>query len=373
MSLRRPPTSVRLRLALTVGLIVLVTLAVFEGLFYMDVLTNQLPADDPVVPGRVPRALLIGSAAVVIAAGVSAWLAGSRVLRPLTSIVAAAARLAQEGDFSRRLPVDDRDLEVAQLTRTFNGLVARVDRVLSLQQQLLADTSHELRTPLTTIGGNLELLGQDLPPGERAEILVETRQEVNRMTHLVRDLLLLAEGGEAALPERQLLRLDELVRAATTRLVGSLEQRVAVDAEPVWVLGDPELLGRLVTNLLQNGLRYASGDRGGVRVRVEQGQGQARLVVDDDGPGLPAHALERVFDRFYRVGGARSRADGGTGLGLAIVRHIAGLHAGRVWAENRPAGGARFTVVLPAAEPFRAYPVLPGARSATGSRAVPSR
>jgi signal transduction histidine kinase len=126
---------------------------------------------------------------------------------------------------------------------------------------------------------------------------------------------------------------------------------VVLIAAPVSVLGDQEQLIRLVSNLLQNALRYASHQPGAVRVRVDQRAGQARLVVEDDGPGVPPDALERVFDRFYRVDRARSRGHGGTGLGLAIVRHIAGLHAGRVWAENRPCGGARFSVALPAATP----------------------
>src|ERR671932_403559 len=104
----------------------------------------------------------------------------------------------------------------------------------------------------------------------------------------------------------------------------------------------------MLGNLLQNALRYASDASGGVEVRVERAPGEARLAVEDDGPGLPPDALERVFDRFYRVDRARSRAHGGTGLGLAIVRHIAEAHGGRVWAENRPEGGARFSVRLPA-------------------------
>jgi signal transduction histidine kinase len=118
--------------------------------------------------------------------------------------------------------------------------------------------------------------------------------------------------------------------------------------EPVIVAGDEDRLDQLLTNLLQNALRYASSAPEAVHVTVQRGPTEAWLSVADDGLGLPPDALERVFDRFYRVDRARSRGQGGTGLGLAIVRHIAEAHYGRVWAENRQGGGACFHVHLPA-------------------------
>jgi signal transduction histidine kinase len=339
--------SVRRRLALVTGLIVLLTLVTFELLFYLEVLLD--PArDNELVLERLPRALLLGTGAVLVAAALAAWLAGTRALGPLTRIVSAAARVAEEGDFSRRLAEDPHDPEVARLTATFNRLIQRVDEVLAAQRQFVADTSHELKTPLTTINGNLEVLEHAPSPEDRAEILAETRQEVRRMARLVRELLLLAEVGEPDRRERHPVRLDRLAQAVVGRVAGSRASRVRVVAEPVVVMGDEERLGQLLGNLLQNALRYASAASGAVQVRVERGPRQARLVVEDDGPGLPPDALERVFDRFYRVDRARSRAQGGTGLGLAIVRHIAEAHGGRVWAENRPGGGARFCVRLPA-------------------------
>jgi len=230
---------------------------------------------------------------------------------------------------------------------------ARVDRLLTAQRQLLADTSHELRTPLTTIRGNLELLERALPPEERSEILAESREEVDRMARLVRDLLLLAEsdGGAAAPPlEPVPVRLDLLVQEVLDRVVSDADSaRVVVDAEPVTVVGDDERLRQLVSNLLQNALRHASRNAGAVHMRVRRRPPHVLLEVEDDGPGLPHGAPERVFDRFYRVDRGRSRARGGTGLGLAIVRHVAEAHGGRVWAENRTSStGARFSVELPA-------------------------
>jgi signal transduction histidine kinase len=187
-----------------------------------------------------------------------------------------------------------------------------------------------------------------MPASERAAVLSETREEVARLTRLVRDLLLLAEIGETVSPERQAVRLDQLARTVVARLPAAEAARVQVAGEAVVVLGDEERLDHLVSNLLQNALRYASRRPGAVCVRIERRASAARLLVEDDGPGLPAEALERVFDRFSRLDRARSRAHGGAGLGLAIVRHVAEAHGGHASAENRPNGGARFRVQLPA-------------------------
>jgi signal transduction histidine kinase len=223
------------------------------------------------------------------------------------------------------------------------------------QRQFLADTSHELRTPLTTLRGNLDLLGRDLPAEERDEILAESREEVDRMTRLVRDLLLLAETGEeAAPPEPVSLRLDLLAREVAERVAGEEIGRVAFEDEPVMVVGDEERLRQLIGNLVENALRHASDRDGAVRVRVSRKPPNVLLEVEDDGPGIPEGALERVFDRFYRVDRGRSRARGGTGLGLSIVRHVAEAHGGRAWASRSPHGsGALLSVELPAEPSWR--------------------
>jgi two-component system sensor histidine kinase BaeS len=244
--------------------------------------------------------------------------------------------------------IETRGRQLMRLRRTYADMVARVDNVLKAQQQLLADTSHELRTPLTTVRGNLDLLERDLAPAERSQVLAETREEVDRMARLIRDLLLLAESTSGELQvERVPLRLDLLSREVVSRLPGG--ERVAIDAEPVMVHGDDERLRQLVGNLVQNALRHASQRPGAVSVKVRRKPPDALLQVEDDGPGIPPGALQRVFDRFYRVDRGRSRAHGGSGLGLAIVRHVAQEHGGQAWAENRADGrGARFSVTLPA-------------------------
>jgi signal transduction histidine kinase len=349
--------TVRRRLALVTGLTVLVTLIIFELAFYVEVLLDP-DLDDTLMLKRLPLALIFGTIAVVLSSGLAAWLGGTRALSPFVRIVAAAARVAEEGDFSYRLQADPRDPEGANLTATFNRLIQRVDEVLAVQQQFVADTSHELRTPLTTINGNLELLQHELSPDERTDTLRDTRQEVRRMARLVRDLLLLAEVGQLGRREWFPVRFDALTRTVVNRLAASEAHRVRLVTEPVVVAGDEDRLGQVLANLLQNALRYASATPGAIQVALQHGPSEARLVVEDDGPGIPGDALEHVFDRFYRVDRARSRAQGGSGLGLAIVRHITEAHGGRVWAENRSIGGARMCVCLPAEPAPLRIPVL---------------
>jgi signal transduction histidine kinase len=340
--------SARLRLAVTTALVVLMALAAFEAVFYLELLIDSDVNGTYLITTRAPRSILLGVLAAGAAALLAGWL-GGRVLQGWSSIVANAAEMTAHADFSGRLVEDRHDPESAELTRTFNRLIARVDQLLAVHRQLVADTSHELRTPITTISGNLELLAGPVPEFERAEVLAETRQEVARLKRLVDDLLLLAEMGETVSPERQPVRLDGLAREAVARLPAAEARRIQITAEPEVVLGDEERLGQVVRNLLQNALRYASVAPGAIGLRVERSEREARLVIEDDGPGLPPDALERVFDRFSRLDRSRSRAHGGSGLGLAIVRHVAEAHGGRAWAENRVEGGARFCVQLPEA------------------------
>jgi two-component system sensor histidine kinase BaeS len=349
--------STRLRLGLITGLVVLLALVAFEAVFYLEVLADGNPGDNYMIAARAPRALVLGGLAACTAALLAGWL-GGRVLQGMTFIIASAAELTARGDFSQRLDERLRDRDAAALTRILNLLIERVDRVLTAQRQLVADTSHELRTPLTTIGGNLEFLAGNLPEADRAEVLADTRQEVRRLGRLVDDLLILAEIGERVSPERAPVRLDLVVDAVVARLSVADAARVEVDHEPVVVAGDEERLGQVVGNLLHNALRYASNRPGAVRVILEREGAHARLTVEDDGPGLPQDALERVFDRFSRLDKGRSRAHGGFGLGLAIVRHVAEAHGGRAYASNRSGGGARFSVVVPAEPSWRDLDVV---------------
>jgi signal transduction histidine kinase len=245
------------------------------------------------------------------------------------------------------------DDEIAELARTLDGMLQALDAAreetedaLTRQKAFVADASHELRTPLTSVLANLELLAAELD-GEQRETADAALRSSRRMRRLVADLLLLAraDAGREA-PHRAVDLSKVLVDAAGELGPVASQHAIAVEApEAAWVDGVPDELHRLVLNLLQNAVSHTPpGSR--VTAQVRAGEAHHELVVEDDGPGVPAALRERIFDRFVR---AQGDAGGGTGLGLAIVRAVAESHGGSVRAEPGAGGtGARFVVTLPA-------------------------
>ncbi len=220
---------------------------------------------------------------------------------------------------------------------------------LRRQREFAADASHELRTPLTVIRVSVDDLERH-PKDQVANVgtaLTDIREEVDHMTAMVEDLLLLARSDSGAIElERVPVDLGDVASSgasALTRVAADRGVGLVVDPAPAEVVGDPARLRQLVGILVDNALRHApGGSQVGVRVRAEEGN--AILVVEDEGPGIRAEDLPRVFDRFYRAAGAPG---GGTGLGLAIAAWIVERHGGRIAAANHEPHGARFTVQLP--------------------------
>ena len=220
---------------------------------------------------------------------------------------------------------------------------------LRRQREFAADASHELRTPLTVIRvsvDDLERHPKD-PVADVGTALTDIREEVDHMTAMVEDLLLLARSDSGAMElERVPVDLGDVASSgasALTRVAADRGVGLVVDPVPAEVAGDPARLRQLVGILVDNALRHApGGSQVGVRVRAEAGN--AILVVEDEGPGIRPEDLQRVFDRFYRAAGAPG---GGTGLGLAIAAWIVERHGGRIAAANHEPHGARFTVQLP--------------------------
>jgi signal transduction histidine kinase len=220
---------------------------------------------------------------------------------------------------------------------------------LRRQREFAADASHELRTPLTVIRvsvDDLERHPKD-PVADVGTALTDIREEVDHMTAMVEDLLLLARSDSGAMElERVPVDLGDVASSgasALTRVAADRGVGLVVDPVPAEVVGDPARLRQLVGILVDNALRHApGGSQVGVRVRAEAGN--AILVVEDEGPGIRPEDLPRVFDRFYRAAGAPG---GGTGLGLAIAAWIVERHGGRIAAANHEPHGARFTVQLP--------------------------
>ncbi|HEY2056326.1 MAG TPA: HAMP domain-containing sensor histidine kinase [Solirubrobacterales bacterium] len=256
-------------------------------------------------------------------------------LRPVGRLTAAAEHVARTRDLSRRIDTGAGRDELARLARSFNTMLAALDRSLAAQRQLVADTSHELRTPLTSLRTNVEVLadGARLAPAERQRLLGDVVAQLEELTALVGDLVELAREEEhPAAPEE--VRFDQLVETAVARARRHWpELSFDTELEPCLVLADPARLDRAVANLLANAAQWSPA--GG---EVEVGLGDGELRVRDHGPGFAAADLEHVFDRFYRSPGARGRP--GSGLGLAIVRQVAEIHGGSVVAANTADGGA---------------------------------
>jgi signal transduction histidine kinase len=236
---------------------------------------------------------------------------------------------------------------------------------LRRQREFAADASHELRTPLTVIRSSVDHLRRhgQRPVVAMTDAVDDIDAEVDHLTSLVDDLLLLARSDSGAITlARQPLDLGDVAAEAAAALVapaGSRRVSISVDPEPAIVSGDAERLRQLAVILVDNAVRHSPAG-GEVRVRVRAANGRAELEVADDGPGIKAEDLPRVFERFWRAPGAPS---GGTGLGLAIANSIVNLHGGRITVTSAPGAGTRFSVALPLASdgPRPAGPADPAA------------
>lgn len=269
--------------------------------------------------------------------------------KPLEDMAAVTRQITNADDLSRRVPNTERTDEIGVLARSFNQLLERLERLFQTQQRLLADVSHELRTPLTAIRGNVDLMRRmgDADP-ESLEIIQE---EIERMTRLVGDLLLLARADAGGLPlEKQKVELDNLL-FEVYRQVRLLEKSVEVkvtEVDQVCIMGDVDRLKQLLLNLISNAIKYTP-DGGTVDVSLSKKNGWGYLKISDTGMGIPAEDLPYIFDRFYRVDKARARdhSGQGAGLGLAIAKWIAQAHGGNIDVMSKVGEGTTFTIILP--------------------------
>ena len=281
---------------------------------------------------------------VLVLASAFAWVVAGRILRPLRSL-SDTARSITETDLARRIDVRGSD-EIADLARTFNAMLDRLEAAFGAQRAFINDASHELRTPITIVRGHLELLGDD--PQERRETIELVTDELDRMTRFVEDLLLLAKAGRGDFLRRSDVDLDALTDELAAKARALAPRSWVLDARGTGVLHvDRQRLTQAVMGLAQNAVQHTS-DGDVIALGSARANGEARLWVRDTGPGIPASEHERIFERFARASNAARRSDG-AGLGLAIVRAIAEAHGGRVELGSAPGQGSTFTVVLPAA------------------------
>jgi two-component system, OmpR family, sensor histidine kinase MtrB len=289
--------------------------------------------------------LLGGVLASGLLGGSIGWWASRRVLRPLTELTAAAARIAH-GDLSTRLPERD-DKDLGPIAAAFNETAGDLQERVARDARFASDVSHELRSPVTTMAAAMEVLvrrrDEASPAARHAIDLLDA--DLRRFRRLVGDLLEISRVDQGAFRlSAERLDLAELARYVVARS-STGDRAVPVEApRPIPVLGDRRRLEQVVSNLVDNAEGHG---RGLVRVAVCQADRVARLEVDDAGPGVPVEDRERIFERFARVSDRDRRIeDTGSGLGLALVAQHVRLHSGRVWVTDRPGGGARFVVEL---------------------------
>lgn len=315
------------------------------------------------------RSVLWQVGLVAAAAGAALGvLMASTMSRRLRELAGRALALAQA---THHAPPASGD-EVDQLADAFSIMEQALARKEQQRRRLLADIAHELKTPLAVVQANLESMLDELTP-PRPERLAALHTQVSLLSRLVNDLrdLALAEAGELSL-HKEPADLGEMVEQAADLWRPRFEEmgaRLVVEREPaprVWA--DTDRIGQVLANLLSNAVRHLPGEGGWVRLRVRRGGTPDRpevvVTVEDNGPGIPESSLPYLFDHFYRADVSRSRRTGGTGIGLAIVKSVVEAHGGRVWARNRPEGGAEFGFALPAG---------PGDRSFSADGSGPAR
>ncbi|WP_433331649.1 sensor histidine kinase [Spirillospora sp. CA-294931] len=288
------------------------------------------------------RNLLIPGVPLLLAlVALLTWAAVGRALKPVSAIRAKVADITAN-DLHERVPEPGSQDEIGALARTVNRTFDRLQTAVEAHRQFVADAAHELRSPLTILRTRLELAGD-----------TEALADVDRLTSLTTDLLLLArlDAGE---PRRdQQIDLAQLVAEEATRKRPRPEIKVTLNLTPdLLVQGSPDQLGRLVANLVDNAVRHAHTTVG---VRLTPSEGEAVLDVTDDGPGIPDEHREKVFDRFTRLDHARTRDKGGSGLGLAIARDIATSHQGTLTLADHPQG-TRMQALLPLSPTAEAEP-----------------
>jgi heavy metal sensor kinase len=301
--------------------------------------------------------LLLGGPVALAATGLGGWWLARKALRPVGRMTSEAGAIGIDR-LGERVAVPHARDEIAELAMTLNAMLDRLEAGVREKHRLIADASHELRTPLSVMRAELDVtLRSDTLSEEARDVLESAREEVDRMSRTVANLLTLAQVDEGRL---ELLTasvtLHDAIAAATRPLLpvaAAKGVRLDITGAADGVRADPERLHQALTNLIENAIKFTPRE-GEVHVTAWERGDEIGVTVTDTGPGIPAEALPRVFDRFYRVDSARGRDAGGSGLGLAICREIAAAHGGRVWVKSTAGAGSAFSLALPRTRARRA-------------------
>lgn len=296
---------------------------------------------------RTVQLLLLVSGLGVVLAALSSWVVAGLILAPVRAVRQAAAEIS-EHDLTRRIPVEGRD-DIAALADQFNAMLDRLEDAFRIQRQFVDDAGHELRTPITIVRGNLELLGDD--PAEREEVVRLCTDELDRMTRIVNDLLMLAKADRPDFVTPAPVSLAELTSDIEAKVRSLADRRwVLADIGEGEVVVDEQRVTQAMVQLAQNAVQHTEPGSE-IRIGSAVADGAVTLWVTDRGPGVDPAEVSKIFDRFTHGSG---NGKGGAGLGLAIVKAIADAHHGRVRVVSEPGEGATFSLELPVLPPHNA-------------------
>jgi len=301
--------------------------------------------------------LIVLAVLAMALAGLAGWLMTGQALSPLASATQVAMRITRADDLSRRIPLTGNESEeVAQLINAFNQTLSRLEALFTTQRRFLADVSHELRTPLTVIKGEVSLMRRIGQVDEESIAGVEA--EVDRLTRLVGDLLLLAQAESGRLPmDLRPFALDTILLEVFQQMRMLARERLKLqiaEIDQVQVTGDRDRLKQVLVNLVSNAIQYTPSG-GKVTLSLQKTNEQARLTVSDTGQGIPEQDLPNIFERFYRSERSRKRKPGaqssGFGLGLSIAYWIVKNHGGSIEVDSKEGQGTTFSIWLPIKPP----------------------
>lgn len=299
----------------------------------------------------IRRIFYVGFPTSLLVAGLGGFFLARKSFAPVVAMSNQAERIGAS-NLHERLIIENKSDELGRLARVFNDLLSRLDASFDSMRKFTADASHELRTPLSIIRGEADVaLSQDRDSTEYREALTIIQDEAKRLSRIVDDMMALARAdtGQRPLQIEEFYLNDLVEECCKAATVLTVREGVSLTLDPATDIafrGDQELLRRMLLNLLDNAIKYTPAG-GSVSVHLACEPGEVKIIVSDTGIGIPAGDVPHIFERFYRVNKARSRADGGTGLGLAIAKWVAEAHKGSIDLTSTPGHGSQFTVSLP--------------------------
>ncbi|HEY8428573.1 MAG TPA: HAMP domain-containing sensor histidine kinase [Sandaracinaceae bacterium] len=319
------------------------TVALGSGTLTLATSASEAQARRPLFAWSALAGLLMGA----LLGGLASHRAAGWALGPLVELSDRVRRVRPDDPDPAVLEPPLEHAELEALRADITELLERLRDALSAARGFAARAAHELRTPLATIAGELELLAEQVGP-EDAAAVTAARERVDDLVTLVERLLILAQPDPLA-GSAETVDLADVLESVHGGLPAAARERIDARAdEDAIVRGDAALLGALLSNAIDNALKFSSGP---VAVRVARGGGEVRIEVEDGGPGIPKDELERVFAPFYRTAEARRSGALGHGVGLALIAHVARVHGGSARIESAPGEGTRLTVRLPAWAP----------------------